>query len=344
MLPDSSVSVIIPTYNRAHLVSRAVDSVLVAIAPGDEVIVVDDGSTDDTSAVLAKYCDYVRVVRLPNKGAGAARNRGIAEARHPLIAFLDSDDEWTADRLVLGRRLLAARSDVLFCFSDFGLREAGLPEQHHGLAGWHPGAPPWCQMLGRGVRYSTMASLPDGRDDFSVHIGWFYSPLLEWGIVAPQTLLVRRDQAGESLKFPEDVPTSEDWECSARIGRVGRGAFMDCETAWQWGHNAPRLTDTDAFRRATARLAIVERVWAADRAFSEGNRERVRQAIRKQRLIRARWLLRRGLNAEARTELALAGDSPVSYRCLAALPGCVTRGLFGARAMVRRVLPPSEKS
>ncbi len=107
------------------MIRRAVDSVLAAISPGDEVIVVDDGSTDGTDEVIASYGDKIRYVRTPNGGAGKARNRGIAEARNPLVAFLDSDDEWMVDRLLLGRRLLQARPDILFCFSDLALRQVG---------------------------------------------------------------------------------------------------------------------------------------------------------------------------------------------------------------------------
>jgi glycosyltransferase involved in cell wall biosynthesis len=144
------VSVVIPTFNRRALLPRAIDSVFAAICADDEVIVVDDGSTDGTKAVLASYGSRIRSIRLSNGGAGRARNRGIQEARHPLIAFLDSDDEWMSDRLVLGRRLLGARPDVVFCFSDFGLRAANCPDRHDGLARWSHGGKPWSDILGAG--------------------------------------------------------------------------------------------------------------------------------------------------------------------------------------------------
>jgi len=86
-VPLSPVSVVIPTYNRANMVGRAVESVLAAISPGDEVIVVDDGSNDGTEGVLKTYAGRIRYVRTSNGGAGKARNRGIEEARHPLVAF-----------------------------------------------------------------------------------------------------------------------------------------------------------------------------------------------------------------------------------------------------------------
>ena len=96
-----SVSVVIPTYNRARLLPRALDSVLAQTFGNLEVLVIDDGSTDGTTALMARYHDpRVRYLVQPaNAGVSAARNRGMREARGEWIAFLDSDDEWLPDKL-----------------------------------------------------------------------------------------------------------------------------------------------------------------------------------------------------------------------------------------------------
>ncbi|MBN1563671.1 MAG: glycosyltransferase [Anaerolineae bacterium] len=87
-----SVSVIIPTYNRAELVQRAINSVLDQTHLPDEIIVVDDGSTDHTPDVLAGYGAALRVIQQPNAGRAGARNTGLLAAQGDLVAFLDSDD------------------------------------------------------------------------------------------------------------------------------------------------------------------------------------------------------------------------------------------------------------
>ncbi len=125
MSGSASVSVIIPTYNNAPFVASAIDSALAQSHREIEVIVVDDGSTDDTEAGLARWQDRVRYIRTANAGAGAARNRGIAEARCPLIAFLDSDDGWMPDRLYLARAVMQARPDVVACGTEHAERHAG---------------------------------------------------------------------------------------------------------------------------------------------------------------------------------------------------------------------------
>lgn len=94
-----TVSVIIPTYNYARFLREAIDSALAQTHPALEIIVVDDGSTDETPQILAGYGDRIRAIRQNNLGVGAARNTGIAAARGEYLSFLDSDDIWQPRKL-----------------------------------------------------------------------------------------------------------------------------------------------------------------------------------------------------------------------------------------------------
>ncbi len=94
-----ATSVVIPTFNRSALVTRAINSVLSQTYPPSEIIVVDDGSTDDTPAVIQRFGERVRYLRQERGGASKARNYGVAEAASDWIAFLDSDDVWVEDYL-----------------------------------------------------------------------------------------------------------------------------------------------------------------------------------------------------------------------------------------------------
>ncbi len=104
-----NVSVVIPLFNKGPYVARAIDSVLHQTISGFEIVIVDDGSTDNGSDVVATYLnDRIRLIKQENQGVSAARNRGINEARSDFIAFLDADDEWEPDHL---ETLLRLRSN-----------------------------------------------------------------------------------------------------------------------------------------------------------------------------------------------------------------------------------------
>jgi glycosyltransferase involved in cell wall biosynthesis len=105
----TAISVIIPSYNCAPFLGDSLESILRQATPDTEVLVVDDGSTDDTPAVLARYADRVRVVHGTHGGYAAARNLGLAHARGEWIAWHDADDVALPDRLARQRELLAAR-------------------------------------------------------------------------------------------------------------------------------------------------------------------------------------------------------------------------------------------
>lgn len=99
MKSDLLVSVVIPTYNRAEIISRTIDDVFRQTYRNLELIVVDDGSVDDTRTQLEKYGDRIQVIAQSNRGPAVARNRGAAAARGEIIAFQDSDDAWKPEKL-----------------------------------------------------------------------------------------------------------------------------------------------------------------------------------------------------------------------------------------------------
>ncbi|MDT3680724.1 MAG: glycosyltransferase family A protein [Burkholderiaceae bacterium] len=119
-----SISVVIPTYNRSHCIGAAIDSVLAQTLPACEVIVVDDGSIDDTRERVEAYGGKVRYLFQPNAGVSSARNAGLRAARGDWIAFLDSDDEWAPDKLALQAAELKLHPRVLAHLVDCAIDES----------------------------------------------------------------------------------------------------------------------------------------------------------------------------------------------------------------------------
>jgi glycosyltransferase involved in cell wall biosynthesis len=107
------VTVIIPTYNRGWVIQEAIDSVLDQDFSDYELIVVDDGSNDNTREILRAYGKAITVLQQPNRGVSAARNRGIAEAAGRLIAFLDSDDLWLPRKLTNQVKFFEENADAV---------------------------------------------------------------------------------------------------------------------------------------------------------------------------------------------------------------------------------------
>jgi glycosyltransferase involved in cell wall biosynthesis len=183
------VSVILPTYNRAAVVPRAIKSVLTQSYPDFELIVVDDQSTDETENVVRAIKDSrVRYIRCTHNGGPAfARNRGIEAAHGDLIAFQDSDDEWLPGKLA----------------SQVAMMDS-LPAGVGMLCGAY------------------QARFPDGRTtmvsmDDSMLRGEFERALLSgFGFITP-TWLVRRNCMVESGMFNEQLPNREDWELMFRL-------------------------------------------------------------------------------------------------------------------------------
>jgi len=334
------VSVVIPTYNRAHLLPRAIESVVDATLPGDEILIVDDGSQDNSEEVVASFQrrtpDRIRFLRAAHGGAGPARNVGVRAARNPLVAFMDSDDEWMPDGLHLHRTILGHRRDVVFSFANLCLRMPNGTETPHNMVNWHHDTRSWDEILGRGVPFSTVAPLPAGRAEFRFHVGDMYLRELERDYISMITLVVRRELAGDALRFPDDLPIGEDKECLGRLSARGPAAWLDCDTAWNWGHDGPRVSDANTPTQVENWLIFLQRIWGSDPAFLQKHGDLYAEVLARQYCKRAQWLLVRGRTREAREDLRRARTSPLSYRLLAALPGFMTKGLLGMRRLLSR--------
>ncbi|MDY6854700.1 MAG: glycosyltransferase [Thermodesulfobacteriota bacterium] len=184
-----TVSIIIPTYNRAHLLRRAIQSALVQTYRHFELIVVDDASTDNTEEIIKKLNDpRIRYIRhKTNKGGSAARNTGIKNAQGEFIAFQDSDDEWLLEKLEKQMRVFQSCSDnmgVVYC----------------GFLRWD----------GRSAVYVPSPKIKVRDGDIS-------SQILCKNFVGTPTLLIRRECFEKIGLFDEQLPRFQDWELVIRL-------------------------------------------------------------------------------------------------------------------------------
>lgn len=194
------VSVIIPAYNCASFVGEAIESVQGQDYPRKEIIVVDDGSTDSTPAVLQSFGDTIRVLHRPNGGAAAARNSGLRHAQGEYIAFLDGDDLWFPGKLALQVRHLQAHFRVGLVFTDWAVwPESGDPR------------PPDRRPRADG---------PPGGDIDPEHSGWLYHRLLLNCVLFTSTVLIRRSIIQEVGEFDETLRNGQDYDYWLRVSRL----------------------------------------------------------------------------------------------------------------------------
>jgi glycosyltransferase involved in cell wall biosynthesis len=141
------VSVVVPAYNAERTLKASVDSVLAQDFRDFEIIVVNDGSSDSTKAILGTYDSQIRVIDQNNRGAPAARNAGVSAASGKYVAFLDSDDLWSPDKLTHSVHALQANPSASLAFSDCcGLRADGITSTFYS----YNGAPSLKEMLDNG--------------------------------------------------------------------------------------------------------------------------------------------------------------------------------------------------
>jgi len=332
-------SVVIPTYNRATLLRRAIRSALDQLEFGDELIIVDDGSTDQTPQVLREFAGRIVVVQGAHRGAGAARNIGIAHAQKDLVAFLDSDDIWLPGKLELQRQLMSVRPDLLYCFTNFEVERADGSVQRRYLDQWRRDCPSLPQAIGTRRPYSSMARLPPGSTDFHVYEADFYSLQLTEFYILTDTLIVRRSQAGDALVFAEDLPTYEELECFYRLARRGPGALLDVDLARQYEHVSDRLSDLSGLKKIDARLTLMQRHWGRDEEFQRSGSSRYRVERDRLQLQKAGHLITLGRNSEARAALSDVATRAWTLRVLACMPSATTRTILAAYRRLRALRP-----
>lgn len=167
-----AISVVIPVFNGAAFLRQAIESVLCQTRPAFEIHVLDDGSTDETPAILASFKNRILVTVLAHGGADAARNAGIKMTRGDFIAFCDADDLMTPDRLALQVRALKDKSEVDFVFGNLVEFEGSAPSFSD---------PSWTSRRKAGVCVGTLMARRTALDEVGPFATrWKMAGFMEW--------------------------------------------------------------------------------------------------------------------------------------------------------------------
>ena len=223
------ISVVIPSYNRKHSLARALQSVLDQESPVDEIILVDDGSSDGSGAMVEQTFPGVKILRQENLGVSAARNRGIEAARFDWIALLDSDDSWLPCKIATIRQAHRQQPDfVLFHSDEIWVRN--------------------------GLRVNPMVKHRKSG-------GWIFEQCLPLCAISPSASVMKKTVLESLGMFDETLPACEDYDLWLRLCHCYPVHYLDQPLIVKYGGHADQLSRQhpamDQFRiRALHRLLV----------------------------------------------------------------------------------------
>ncbi|RLE12773.1 glycosyltransferase family 2 protein [Candidatus Aerophobetes bacterium] len=258
-MKEKIVSVIIPTYNRENWIKEAVESIFCQSYSNYEIIVVDDGSTDNTKRVLAPFKSKIRYVFQPTSGPSSARNKGLQLSRGEWIAFLDSDDVWRPEKLEKQMDVLQKEPEFKVCYTDeVWIRNGKFvnPRKRH-------------------TKYS----------------GWIYPYCLPLCIISPSSVVIHRSVFEEVGYFDTSLPVAEDYDLWLRISSrypiklvpekliIKRGGHPDQLSKKYWGIDRFRIIALEKMLRKNYlpvnwRIATLKELAKKASIVAEGCRKR----------------------------------------------------------------------
>ncbi len=278
----SLISVIIPTYNRKTVLPRAIDSVLAQKGADFELIIIDDGSTDDTECVIREIRDSflgtrkseslkqvpspeIRVFHQENKGPAAARNLGIKKTKGEWIAFLDSDDEWKPGKLRAQLEFFRENPDHLICQTE----------------------EIWVR---NGTRVNPMKKHKKSG-------GWIFEKCLPLCVVSPSAVMMHRKLFDEAGLFDESLPACEDYDLWLRIAARYPIGLIEKPYIIKYGGHADQRSRQfpamDRFRIQSLAKILSQNILTPEQTFA------ARQMLEEKSRIFIAGALKRGKEKEA---------------------------------------------
>jgi glycosyltransferase involved in cell wall biosynthesis len=204
------ISVIIPSYNRESTLIRALNSVLNQSSKADEVIVVDDGSSDNTSDIVRQQFPSVKIIQQANRGVSHARNTGIKNAQFEWIALLDSDDEWLPEKLAnIRQQQLKNLHEILFHSDEIWIRNGTRVNQ-----------------LNKHAKYG----------------GKIFEQCLPLCVISPSAVVIHRSIFEQTGLFNEDLPACEDYDLWLRLCHRFPVFYIDKPLIKKYGGHEDQLS------------------------------------------------------------------------------------------------------
>jgi glycosyltransferase involved in cell wall biosynthesis len=343
---SESVSVVIPSYNRGHCLPDTIASVLAQTVAPLEILVVDDGSSDATREICARYPAPVRYIWRPNGGASAARNTGMREARGDLIAFLDADDVWEPTKLEVQLALHSAHPEVGWSFTNHVTTDGGnqpLP----GVQGFRRDFPVFSE-TGVGPDALFGAALERRELDaagtrHTVYCGDAYELLFSGNVAFPSSVVMRRGLGDRAGYWDEGLRCAVDTEYFHRLAAAAPVAVvMTPLFRWRRGQANTIVSNANMMQLVRNALLSVDRAAALRGKLSSAGQALYLEG-RRRLLLRLAYMQLSNLDQRGSRESvrqAWAAGASVTPRSAALfgatlLPRWALRGLHSLKRRMR---------
>lgn len=309
---DPTVSVVIPAYNSASLLPEAIESVLDQTYSDFELIVVDDGSTDETPQVMEQYEGEVRYIRKENAGSASARNRGIREASGEFIAFLDADEVWFPEKLERQVKLHRENPDLMWSYTNWLRVDLATGEVIH--------------------RADQVKENPEGD---------IFRPLLGRFNILTSTQIFRQEVFEDVGTYDESelLNVSEDVDLELRVAERYPVGYIDSPLAQDRCHDRQKTSNMDLDHALRSRHAVIER--AIERNPDQRSGLYASAFARNYTNIGRKWLERQKRRRALEMFASALQHSPTywsawMYAAAACLPEALRRLLGRVRKVWRR--------
>ena len=269
-----NISVIIPTYNRKHTLSRAINSVIDQTYEPFEIIIVDDGSTDGTKEWLPKRYPSVQYIYQPNSGVSVARNVGIKSAQGDWISLLDSDDEWLSQKLEKQVKAVKEDPDSMFCHTNEVWIRNGV-------------------RINQGKKHQKYGGL-------------IFNQCLDICRISPSSVLLKNSILKDTGLFDEKLPVCEDYDLWLRITAHNPVTFLDEPLINKYGGHKDQLS------RVPAGIEQY-RIQSLEKILKTVNLTQAQSNATRKMLLRKMNIYLNGLNRRGRSVLAKEIEKKIAY-------------------------------
>ncbi len=281
------VSVIIPTYNYGHMLAESIDSVLTQDYDDFELIIVDDGSTDNTAAVVLEYGDRLRYVKQDHAGIAIARNTGVACARGKLIAFQDADDLWVTDTLAMRVSAMERHPELGMVFGDVSVERDGKTL--------------FSSFLSERKALVELKTVSDG--ELRIIADSAFSALLKERFIPVPTIIIPKRRFDEVGLWDSEMDGVEDYEFYLRLSREFPLGYINKVLARCRIHGAN--ISCDVIRQNERRIGML-RQFENDSSLSNADRLGLRRRLSELYIESAWYFKNAGFPERARADYLCA--------------------------------------